>query len=45
MPHRGAPNSPYLVPLTIRAIAEVKGVDEAEVSAAVTATAARVFGW
>ncbi|HEX3900231.1 MAG TPA: TatD family hydrolase [Mycobacteriales bacterium] len=45
MPHRGAPNSPYLVPLTVRAIAEVKGIDEAEVAAAVTATAARVFGW
>jgi TatD DNase family protein len=45
MPYRGAPNSPYLVPLTVRAIAEVKGIDEAEVAAAVTATAARVFGW
>jgi TatD DNase family protein len=45
MPHRGAPNAPYLVPLTIRAIAAVKGIDEADVSAAVTSTAARVFGW
>lgn len=45
MPHRGAPNSPYLVPLTVRAIAEVKGVGEDEVAAAVTATAARVFSW
>ncbi|HEX3707917.1 MAG TPA: TatD family hydrolase [Mycobacteriales bacterium] len=45
MPHRGAPNAPYLVPLTVRAIAAVKGIDEAQVSAAVTATAARVFGW
>ncbi|HVW80777.1 MAG TPA: TatD family hydrolase [Mycobacteriales bacterium] len=45
MPYRGAPNSPYLVPLTVRAIAEVKGVDEAEIAAAVTANAARVFGW
>jgi TatD DNase family protein len=45
MPHRGAPNSPYLVPLTVRAIAEAKGVGEDEVAAAVTATAARVFNW
>jgi TatD DNase family protein len=45
MPHRGAPNAPYLVPLTIRAIAEVKGLDEAEIAAAVTATAGGVFGW
>ena len=45
MPHRGAPNAPYLIPLTVRAIAAVRGIDEAEVSAAVTATATRVFGW
>jgi TatD DNase family protein len=45
MPYRGAPNAPYLVPLTVRALAEVKGVDEDEIAAAVTATAARVLGW
>jgi TatD DNase family protein len=45
MPHRGAPNAPYLVPLTVRALAAVKGVGEDEISAAVTATAARVFAW
>jgi TatD DNase family protein len=45
MPYRGAPNSPYLVPLTVRAIAEVKGISEDEVADAVTATAARVFNW
>ena len=45
MPHRGRPNAPYLVPLTVRALAEVKGVTEDEVAAGVTATAARVFGW
>jgi TatD DNase family protein len=45
MPHRGRPNSPYLVPLTVRAIAAVKAVSEDAVAAAVTATAARVFGW
>jgi TatD DNase family protein len=45
MPHRGRPNAPYLVPLTVRAIAAVKGVDESAVAAGVTGTAARVFGW
>jgi TatD DNase family protein len=45
MPYRGAPNAPYLVPITVRALAELKGVDEEEIAAAVTATAARVFGW
>jgi TatD DNase family protein len=43
MPHRGKPNAPYLVPLTVRAMAAVKGVDEDEMSAAIAATAARVF--
>jgi TatD DNase family protein len=45
MPYRGRPNAPYLVPLTVRAIAEVKGVPETDVAAGVTATATRVFGW
>jgi TatD DNase family protein len=45
MPYRGRPNAPYLVPLTVRALAEVKGVSEDEVAAGVTATAAKVFGW
>jgi TatD DNase family protein len=45
MPYRGRPNSPYLVPITVRAIAELKGVSEDEIAAGVTATAARVFGW
>jgi len=45
MPFRGRPNAPYLVPLTVRAMAEVKGRDEAEIAQAVTTNAARVFGW
>jgi TatD DNase family protein len=45
MPYRGAPNSPYLVPITVRAIAELKGLSADEVAAVVTANAARVFGW
>jgi TatD DNase family protein len=44
MPYRGRPNAPYLVPLTVRAIAEVQGVDEGAVAAAVSATAEYVFG-
>jgi TatD DNase family protein len=44
-PYRGRPNSPYLVPLTVRALAEIKDVTEAQLASAVTATAARVFGW
>jgi TatD DNase family protein len=45
MPYRGRPNSPYLVPITVRLIAELKGVSEDDVAGAVTANAARVFGW
>lgn len=44
-PYRGAPNAPYLIPLTVRAIAELKGRPVDEVASAVTANAARVFGW
>jgi TatD DNase family protein len=45
MPYRGRPNAPYLVPLTVRALAHACGSDPADVAVAVTATAARVFGW
>jgi TatD DNase family protein len=45
MPHRGRPNAPYLVPLTVRALAEVTGTDADRVAAGVSATAGRVFGW
>lgn len=44
MPYRGRPNAPYLVPLTVRAMAEVKGVGENDMAAALSATADRVFG-
>lgn len=44
MPYRGRPNGPYLVPLTVRALAEVKGVDVTELCAVVTGTGERVFG-
>ena len=45
MPYRGRPNAPHLVPLTVRAIASVKGVGESELAQAITATAARTFRW
>jgi TatD DNase family protein len=45
MPYRGRPNAPYLVPITVRALAEITGNDEESVAAGVSATAARVFGW
>ena len=45
MPYRGRPNAPYLVPMTVRALAEVRGESPEDVAAAVSATAARVFGW
>jgi TatD DNase family protein len=42
-PYRGRPNAPYLVPLTVRALAAVKGVDEEEIAAATAANAEKVF--
>jgi TatD DNase family protein len=44
VPHRGKPNAPYLIPLTVRALAEVKGVEVAELCTAISATGEQVFG-
>ncbi len=44
VPYRGRPNAPSLVPLTLRALAEVRGDDLGELCDAVTATGRRVFG-
>jgi TatD DNase family protein len=44
VPYRGRTNAPAMVAHTLRAIAEVKHVDLAELCAAVTATGERVFG-
>ena len=44
MPYRGRPNAPYLIPLTVRAIAEAKAADLDEVCAGISATGVRVFG-
>jgi TatD DNase family protein len=43
-PYRGRPNAPYLVPITLRAMAAVRGADVDELAAAVAANTARVFG-
>ena len=43
-PLRGRPNAPRLVPHTVRALAEVTGVELPALCAALTATAERVFG-
>nr|WP_205863580.1 TatD family hydrolase [Planosporangium mesophilum] len=43
-PYRGRPNASYLIPLTVRALAEVKGADLDELCAAISATGDRVFG-
>ena len=43
-PYRGRPNASYLVPLTMRAMAEVRGDDLEALCRAVDATTERVFG-
>ena len=44
MPYRGRPNAPYLVPLTVRALAAVQSVHIEQLCEEVTRTAQRVFG-
>ncbi|MBM4795453.1 TatD family hydrolase [Streptomyces sioyaensis] len=44
-PYRGRPNAPYLVPVTLRAMAEVKGMTEDALATAVAANTARAFGY
>jgi TatD DNase family protein len=44
MPFRGRPNASYLVPLTMRAMAEVRGDDLGELCAAVDANTSAAFG-
>jgi TatD DNase family protein len=43
-PHRGRTNASYLVPLTVRAMAEVRGDDLEALCAALDSTTERVFG-
>ncbi len=44
VPNRGKPNAPAQVAYTLRCLAEVKGMDLADLCDAVTATAQRTFG-
>jgi TatD DNase family protein len=44
MPYRGLPNASRLVPHTVRALAEIIGVELAELCGELTRTADRVFG-
>jgi TatD DNase family protein len=44
MPHRGRPNAPYLVPVTVRFMAAELGVDLAELCAQVAANTREVYG-
>lgn len=43
-PFRGRPNAPYLVPLTVRALAAIRGDALDELAEAVAANSERVFG-
>lgn len=44
VPYRGRPNASYLVPLTVRFLAETTGTELDELCAAISATGDRVFG-
>jgi len=43
-PFRGRPNSSYLVPITVRKMAEVRGIDANEMAAQITENTVRVYG-
>ncbi|MFJ6725706.1 TatD family hydrolase [Streptomyces sp. NPDC091281] len=44
-PYRGRPNAPYLVPVTVRAMAAVRDLDEDTLATALAANTARAFGY
>ncbi|MBB6545964.1 TatD family hydrolase [Nonomuraea rubra] len=44
VPHRGKPNAPYLIPLTLRCLAEVKNVHPDELCGAISVNGVTVFG-
>jgi TatD DNase family protein len=44
MPYRGRPNASYLIPLTVRFLAQTKGLDLDALCAAISATGERTFG-
>ncbi|WP_083956322.1 TatD family hydrolase [Tersicoccus phoenicis] len=43
-PHRGRPNASYLIPVTVRSMAETRGADLAELCADLRANTERVYG-
>jgi TatD DNase family protein len=45
VPYRGRPNAPYLVPVTVRAMAAVRGIDEDAMATALAANTARAFAY
>ncbi|MGW1077927.1 TatD family hydrolase [Streptomyces sp. NPDC002537] len=45
MPYRGRPNAPYLIPVTLRAMAGYRGIEEDALATAVAANTARAFGY
>lgn len=44
MPYRGRPNASYLIPVTVKAMAEAKGVALQEMCEAISANGERIFG-
>ncbi|WP_424213345.1 TatD family hydrolase [Streptomyces sp. BI20] len=44
-PYRGRPNAPYLIPLTVRAMAAVRGIDEDAMATALAANTAVAFDY
>lgn len=44
VPHRGAPNAPYLIPITVRTIAAVLNLSVAQTAQAISANSERVYG-
>ncbi|WP_371653179.1 MULTISPECIES: TatD family hydrolase [unclassified Streptomyces] len=44
-PYRGRPNAPYLIPITVRAMAAVKSVHEDVLAAAIAENTARAFDY
>ncbi|MFB6982862.1 TatD family hydrolase [Streptomyces scopuliridis] len=44
-PYRGRPNAPYLIPVTLRAMAEVRGIGEDAMAVAISRNTARAFGY
>ncbi|MFH8464139.1 TatD family hydrolase [Streptomyces sp. NPDC017991] len=45
VPYRGRPNAPYLIPVTVRAMAAVRGLDEDVLATALSANTARAFDY